>query len=286
MQLMEGEERAGLVHAFFAERANTKIPEQGANIRPITQVGIVGGGTMGVGIATAFLIAGFPVTLIEVQKDPAARAKAAIEVNLAGALKRGKLTEEGHAAANAVLCVSTQMTDLSQVDLVVEAVFEDMTAKTNVFTKLDEICKPGCVLATNTSYLDVNDIAAATTRPADVIGLHFFSPAHIMRLLEVVVTSNTAPDVTVTVFDLARKIRKIPVRAEICDGFIGNRILTKYRKACEYLVLDGADFQQVDGALERFGFAMGPFAVGDLAGLDVAQATRARKAASRPPEER
>lgn len=286
MELMNGPQRAGLVHAFFAERATAKIPEQGAAIRPIKTVGVVGGGTMGVGIATAFLLGGFPVTLIETKTDVAARAQTAIEANLAGALKRGKLTKDSHATALATLKCCTQMAVLSGVDLVIEAIFEDMAAKKAVFEALDQLCKKGCILATNTSYLDVNAVAGATKRPMDVIGLHFFSPAHIMRLLEVVVPDGTSPDVTATVFDLARKIRKIPVRAGICDGFIGNRILTKYRKVCEYLVLDGADFTQVDRALERFGFAMGPFAVGDLAGLDIAKATRDRKAASRPSEER
>lgn len=286
MELMNGPERAGLVHAFFAERATAKIPEQGAQTRPIAQIGVVGGGTMGVGIATACLIAGIPVTLVEAKPEAAERAKAAIETNLAGALKRGKLSQEGHTAACAALRCSVQMQSLSKVDLVIEAIFEDLSAKTGVFASLDQVCKQGCILATNTSYLDVNAIAAATQRPQDVIGLHFFSPAHIMRLLEVVVTPTTAPEVTATVFDLARRIRKIPVRAGICDGFIGNRILTKYRKVCEYLVLDGADYEHVDQALEEFGFAMGPFAVGDLAGLDIAKATRDRRAATRPPEER
>lgn len=286
MALMQGEERAALVHAFFAERATAKIPEQDAPQRAIERMGVVGGGTMGVGIATAFLMAGFPVVLMEAQPEAADRAKAAVEANLSGAMKRGKLSQAGHASACAALLCSADLKDLSEADLVIEAIFEDMTAKTDLFAQLDALCKPGCILATNTSYLDVNHLAAATRRPQDVIGLHFFSPAHIMRLVEVVVARETAPEVTASVFDLARKIRKIPVRAEVCDGFIGNRILTQYRKACEYLVLDGADFEQVDRALEGFGFAMGPFAVGDLAGLDIARATRDRKAATRPPAER
>lgn len=286
MELMQSEERAGLVHAFFAERATSRIPEQSAQPRKVEKIAVVGGGTMGIGIATAFLIAGLSVTLIEQQNDRVAQAKSGIEANLAGALNRGKLSQEGHAAALAALECSADLTKLAHVDLVVEAIFEDMTAKIDLFAKLDKICKPGAILATNTSYLDVNEIAAATMRPGDVIGLHFFSPAHIMRLLEVVVTKNTAPAVTATAFALARKIRKVPVRAGVADGFIGNRILTQYRKACEYLLLDGADFDQIDRALQDFGFAMGPFAVGDLAGLDIARATRDRKAADRPPQER
>jgi 3-hydroxyacyl-CoA dehydrogenase len=286
MELMQSEERAGLVHAFFAERATVKIPEAKAQMREITNVGVVGGGTMGVGIATSVLLAGLPVTLIETAEDRVATARAAVEANLAGALKRGKLTDKTHKAATGNLIACADLASLSETDLVVEAIFEDMDAKTSLFGDLERICKPGAILATNTSYLDVNAIAAATTRPEDVIGLHFFSPAHIMRLLEVVVADKTAPEVTATAFDLARRLRKIPVRAGVCDGFIGNRILARYRKLSEYLVLDGADFDQVDRALESFGFAMGPFAVGDLAGLDIAKAARDRKAATRPTEER
>ena len=286
MELMQGEERAGLVHAFFAERATTKIPEQNVEQRSVNNVGIVGGGTMGVGIATAFLLAGFPLTLIELQTEQVQKARDAIEKNLQGALKRGKLTKEGHQKALQQLSCSAELSHLSDVDLVVEAIFENMDAKTELFARLDSICKQGAILATNTSYLDVNQIAAATSRPNDVIGLHFFSPAHIMRLLEVVVTDNTAPEIVATTFSLAQKIRKIPVRAEVCEGFIGNRILTQYRKCTEYLLLDGASFEQIDTALTNFGFAMGPFAVSDLAGLDIARATRKRKAATRPAEER
>ena len=286
MKLMQGEERSGLVHAFFAERATTKIPEKNAPKRTIESVGVVGGGTMGVGIATACLIAGYRVHLIELQIDSLESAKSAIQANLAGALKRGKLTDDSHGKALSALTCSADLTDLSLIDLVIEAIFEDLAAKMELFNQLDKICKAGAMLATNTSYLDVNEIASATSRSEDVIGLHFFSPAHIMRLLEVVVAEKTSPTLVATTFDFAQSLRKIPVRAEVCEGFIGNRILTQYRKACEYLVLDGARFDQVDSALEKFGFAMGPFAVSDLAGLDIARATRQRKAANRPKEER
>jgi len=274
VDLMHGEERAGLVHAFFAERITSKIPEQNAQPRTVESVGVIGGGTMGVGIATTLLNAGIPVILIEMQDDRIAQAQAAIKKNLAGALKRGKLTEKSHTVALKSLQCSADLGELSQVDLVIEAIFENMDAKTQLFSKLDTICKPDTILATNTSYLDINQIAAATTRPGNVIGLHFFSPAHIMRLIEVVVAEKTAPEVTKTAFDLASKIRKVPVRAGVCEGFIGNRILTVYRKASEYLLLDGADFEEIDSAIESFGFAMGPFAVGDLAGLDIARANR------------
>ncbi len=286
MELMNGDERAGLVHAFFAERATAKIPEATATAREINKVGVVGGGTMGVGITTALLLAGLTVTMIETSATGAKTAQKNVEANLAGALKRGKLTETSHAKALANLTVSAELSTLAKEDLVIEAIFEDMNAKTALFRDLDRICKPGATLATNTSYLDVNAIAGATQRPHDVIGLHFFSPAHIMRLLEVVVADQTAPETVATAFSLAKMMRKIPVRAGVCDGFIGNRILTKYRKLCEYLVLDGAGFDQLDQALENFGFAMGPFAVGDLAGLDIAKATRDRKATTRPENER
>lgn len=286
MELMESDERAGLVHAFLAERATGKIPEQDAVPREIGNVGIVGGGTMGVGIATAFLLAGFPVRLIEGQAERVDQARGAVEKNLEGALKRGKLSDADHEAALTRFTCSADIGDLWDASLVVEAIFEDMDAKKALFEKLDVLCKPDTILATNTSYLDINEIAAVTSRPEDMIGLHFFSPAHIMRLLEVVVAEKTAPELVATSFALARKLKKVPVRAGVCDGFIGNRILTQYRKATEYLLLDGADFEQIDQALEDFGFALGPFAVSDLAGLDIARANRQRKAATRPAEER
>jgi len=286
LELMQSEERAGLVHAFFAERITSKIPEQKAQQRTVNNVSVIGGGTMGVGITTAFLIAGFPVVLIELQDERVAQAAASIESNLAGALNRGKLSQEAHAAALAVFECSAELNKIASCDLVIEAIYENIDAKTDLFKSFDAICKPGAILATNTSYLDVDEIAEVTSRPEDVIGLHFFSPAHIMRLLEVVVAEKTAPEVTATAFGLAREIRKIPVRAGVCDGFIGNRILTQYRKACEYLLLDGASFEQIDKALEHFGFAMGLFAVGDLAGLDIARAARDRLAATRPTQER
>jgi len=286
MALIQDEGRAALEHASLAERITSTIPEQSAQSCTISQVGVVGGGTMGVGIATALLNAGIPVVLIEMQEDRVAQSQAAIESNLAGALKRGKLDNKSHALALSSLKCSAELSMLSDVDLVIEAIFENMQAKTDLFKQLDTVCKPEAILATNTSYLDINQIAAATSRPEYVIGLHFFSPAHIMRLLEVVVADKTTPTVTKTAFELAGKMRKVPVRSAVCDGFIGNRILTEYRKACEYLLLDGADFEQIDQALESFGFAMGPFAVGDLAGLDISRANRDRLASTRPAEER
>ncbi len=285
-EALKSTERAALVHAFFAERVVAQIPESGATPRKITIAGIIGGGTMGSGIATSLLIAGIGVTLIEMSDDRLKFARTTIEENLQGALKRGKLTQDQFDQACSSLTLSTNYSELSDVDLVIEAVFEDINLKKEVFSKLDDACKADCILATNTSYLDVDAIASSTSRPADVIGLHFFSPAHVMRMIEVVVAEETAQEVVSTGFVLAKKLRKIAVRSGVCDGFIGNRILSHYRKAADYLMLDGASPQQIDQALEGFGFAMGPFSVADLAGLDIGWATRKRLAPSRPPEER
>ncbi len=263
-----------------------KIPEAGATPRAVGAVGVLGGGTMGSGIATAALLAGLRTVLVERDAEALARARATVEGNLAGAVERGKLSEGRRAEALEAFRGETDMAALSEADLVVEAVFEDMDLKREVFARLDAVARPGAVLATNTSYLDVDAIAAATARPGDVLGLHFFSPAHVMRLLEVVVGERTAPEAVATGFALARRMRKVAVRAGVCDGFIGNRILAHYRKAVDHLVLDGAAPEQVDAALEAWGFALGPFAVSDLAGLDIGWATRKRLAPTRPPEER
>jgi 3-hydroxyacyl-CoA dehydrogenase len=212
--------------------------------------------------------------------EAAEAAKTRISGNLAGALKRGKISQEkfDHLTETA-LRLATDYVALADVDLVIEAVFEDMSVKKDVFTKLDAICKPGAVLATNTSYLNVDEIAAMTSRPEDVIGLHFFSPAHVMKLLEIVVADKTAIDVVATGFALGKKLGKVSVRAGVCDGFIGNRILAVYRTAADHMILHGATPFQIDEALEAFGFAMGPYAVGDLAGLDIGWAVRKRRRA-------
>ncbi|MCA0873541.1 enoyl-CoA hydratase/isomerase family protein [Seohaeicola saemankumensis] len=279
-------QRAGLIHAFFGERAVANVPEKKAQPRDINAIGVIGGGTMGSGIATSALLAGIPVTLIEVKQEALDKGVATITGNLDGAVKRGKLSAEKRDATLAMLSASTELQSLAEVDLVIEAVFEKMEVKKEIFGNLDTICKPGAILASNTSYLDINEIATATSRPEDVIGLHFFSPAHVMRLLEIVVADKTAPEVTATGFALAKRLKKIGVRAGVCDGFIGNRILGHYSKTAAYLVLDGATPQQVDQALEDFGFAMGPHKVGDLAGLDIGWMTRQRKAADMPSNER
>ncbi|SDG86489.1 3-hydroxyacyl-CoA dehydrogenase NAD-binding domain-containing protein [Sulfitobacter delicatus] len=287
-ELMNTDQRQGMIHAFFSERAVSNLPElKGVEPRDLKAIGVIGGGTMGAGIATAALLSGFSVVLIEMKDEAAKAAHERISGNLQGALKRGKIDQaKFDKLTGTALAVSTKYDSLSDVDLVVEAVFEDMDVKKQVFGKLDAVCKPGCVLASNTSYLDVDEIAASTSRPGDVIGLHFFSPAHVMKLLEVVVADKTAPEVVATGFALGKALGKISVRAGVCDGFIGNRILATYRTAADHMVLDGASPYKIDAALEKFGFAMGPFAVADLAGLDIGWATRKRKAATRHPEER
>ncbi|WP_291731322.1 3-hydroxyacyl-CoA dehydrogenase NAD-binding domain-containing protein [Leisingera sp. F5] len=287
-ELMGSDQRQGLIHAFFSERAVSKLPElEGIEHREVASMGVIGGGTMGAGIATAALLAGLPVVLIEMTDDATAAARGRIEGNLKGALKRGKITNAQYDQLTGDgLTVSTDYAALAEADLVVEAVFEDMAVKREVFGKLDAHCKPGAVLATNTSYLDVDEIAASTSRPQEVIGLHFFSPAHVMKLLEVVVAKDTAPEVLATGFALGKRLKKVAVRSGICDGFIGNRIMNAYRKAAEYVVLDGASPYQVDNVVTGFGFPMGPFAMGDLAGLDINWAARKRRAPARDPRER
>jgi 3-hydroxyacyl-CoA dehydrogenase len=286
--LLDSPQREGLIHAFFSERKVAKLPElKGVEPRPVAKIGVIGGGTMGAGIAFCALLNGLDVTLIERDQDAAAKAAGTISDLADGSVKRGKLTQEKRdALVGSSFRAVTDYAALSDVDLVVEAVFESMEVKQDVFTKLDAVCKPGAVLATNTSYLDIDEIAAMTSRPQDVIGLHFFSPAHIMKLLEVVVADKTAPEVVATGFALAKTLKKIAVRAGVCDGFIGNRMLAVYRAAADHMILDGASPYQIDKALVNFGFAMGPFAVSDLAGLDIGWATRKRRAATRDPRER
>ncbi len=286
-ELMESDQRAALIHAFFAERQVAKVPEiKDVAPRAIDQIGVIGGGTMGAGIAVSALLAGLQVTLIERDADAVARAEANVSKTLQGSVKRGKLSQENYdAIMGGTFRASDDYARLAEADVVIEAVFESMEVKKDVFTKLDAICKPGAVLASNTSYLDVNEIAAMTSRPEDVIGLHFFSPAHVMRLLEIVVADKTAPEVTATGFALAKRLKKVAVRAGVCDGFIGNRILSHYRKAGDGAVLAGASPFEVDRALVNFGLAMGPYAVSDLAGLDIGWATRKRLAPTRDPRE-
>lgn len=283
LELIQSPERAGLIHAFLLERRVGKLPGVDAiEARPISSVGVVGGGTMGAGIATAVLLAGFPVTLVERDRDATDRAATTIDANLQAAVKRGKLSDaQRQTIMDRKARFTSDYRDLAEVDLCVEAVFESLAVKTEVFSRLDAVMRPGAILATNTSYLDVNLIAGTTRRPGDVIGLHFFSPAHIMRLLEVVVADETQTDVVATAFAFGRRLGKISVRSGVCDGFIGNRILAKVRGAADRMVLAGASPYQIDRALVDFGFAIGPYAVADLAGLDIGFMTRQRKATTR-----
>jgi 3-hydroxyacyl-CoA dehydrogenase len=275
-ELMAGEQSIALRHIFFAERQAAKVDglSRETPLRPIESIGVIGGGTMGGGIAMSFATAGIPVTLIEINDAALERGLAIIDRNYAGSVKRGKLSEEKAAACRSLISASTDYASLADVDLVIEAVFEDPTLKKQIFARLDDACKPGAILATNTSYQDVDAIAAVTQRPQDVIGLHFFSPAHIMKLLEVVRGEKTADDVLATCIKLAKKIRKIPVVSGVCYGFIGNRMLQPYSKQSQLLLLEGATPQQVDTAMESFGMAMGPLRVFDLAGLDVGYKAR------------
>ena len=287
LRLVDSPQRAALVHAFLAERKVAHLPDlQGVSPRAVEQIGVIGGGRMGSGIAVAALLAGLDVTLLERDTASAAAAQASVAQTLEDSVRRGKLTGDARAR---ILSDQFRTTNdyaaLSDCDLVIEAVFEDMDTKRAVFTQLDQHCKPGAVLATNTSYLDIAQIAAVTRRPADVLGLHFFSPAHVMRLLEIVVPEGAAPDAVATGFALGKRLRKVSVRAGVCDGFIGNRILQACRAAADHIVLMGANPYEVDRAITDFGFPMGPYAVQDLAGLDIGFFTRQRKAATRDPRE-
>ncbi|MFG5777662.1 3-hydroxyacyl-CoA dehydrogenase NAD-binding domain-containing protein [Comamonas sp. J-3] len=287
VQCLESPQRAGLIHAFFAERETAKIPEaKAAAPRALNTLGVIGGGTMGAGITVAALDAGFPVVMVERDDESIARGRANVEKVYDGLIAKGRMTAEKKAAIMARYSGSTDYAALSQVDLVIEAVFEEMGVKKAVFAELDKVCKPGAVIATNTSYLDIDAIAASISRPQDVVGLHFFSPANIMKLLEIVVPAKVSADVVATAFELAKRMKKIPVRAGVCDGFIGNRILAVYRDAANAIMEDGASPYQIDEAVREFGYPMGPFQVSDLAGGDIGLATRKRKAATRDPKAR
>ena len=287
LECIDSPQRAGLIHAFFAEREVLKAPEtRDAKPRALNKIGVVGGGTMGAGIAVAVLDAGLPVTMIERDDESLARGRAHIEKVYDGLIAKGRMSAEKKADVMTRWQGSTSYDALADADLVIEAVFEDLSVKKAVFAELDRVCKAGAVLATNTSYLDIDAIAASISRPADVIGLHFFSPANIMKLLEVVVPKQVSADVVATAFELAKKLRKTPVRAGVCDGFIGNRVLAVYRSAADAMMEDGASPYQIDAAVRAFGFPMGPFQVVDLAGGDIGWAARKRRAATRNPNAR
>ncbi len=287
LECLASPQRRGLVHAFFAERETAKVPEaRAAKPRAIGSVGVVGGGTMGAGIAVAMLDAGLAVTMVERDDASLARGRANVEKVYAGLVAKGRIDAEAKARVLARLTGSISYDAFAGVDLVVEAVFEDMAVKKAVLAQLDRVCKPGAVLATNTSYLDIDEIAASVSRPQDVVGLHFFSPANIMKLLEIVVPAKVSADVVATAFELAKKLRKVPVRAGVCDGFIGNRILAVHRQAADHLLEDGASPYQIDRAVREFGYPIGPFQMSDLAGGDIGWAARKRRAATRDPRAR
>jgi len=273
---MRSPQSAALRHMFFAERAAAKVHglSRDTPLRDVNKVAVIGAGTMGSGIAMNFANAGMQVVLLEVDDEALAKGLGIIDRNYQGGVKRGKLTEEKALECRGRITGTTDYESLSDADLVIEAVFENLELKQQIFAKLDAVCRQGAILATNTSYQDVDRIAAATQRPQDVIGLHFFSPAHIMKLLEVVRAEKTADDVLATCMALAKKIRKTPVVSGVCYGFIGNRMLGHYAREAQLCVIEGATPEQVDTAMEEWGMAMGPLAVFDLAGLDVGYKAR------------
>ncbi|MET0987481.1 MAG: 3-hydroxyacyl-CoA dehydrogenase NAD-binding domain-containing protein [Steroidobacteraceae bacterium] len=268
-----------LRHLFAAERQIAKIPgiEKNVPTRQLQTIGVVGAGTMGRGIAVACLDAGFHVVLVEMEAAALNRALAAIAEIYKGSVAKGRMTEADMQSRMGRLTGSLDLKGLDDADLVIEAVFEDLDIKQRLFADLDRVCKPSAILATNTSALSIDSIAESTARAEDVIGLHFFSPAHVMRLLEVVRGSKTAPDVIATAMVLGRRLRKLGVLAGNCDGFIGNRMLAGYRREAEFLLLEGATPEQVDAALVSFGMPMGPHTMGDMAGLDISTAARQRR---------
>ena len=284
INLMQTPECKALRHIFAAERAASKIPDVGSDVKPraVNKVAVIGAGTMGGGISMNFLNAGIPVTILETKQEALDRGLATIRKNYESQVKRGKLKQDKYEQRMALLTPTLKYEDIADADLVIEAVFEEMGVKEQVFKKLDEVMKPGAILASNTSTLDVDKIAAFTKRPQDVVGMHFFSPANVMKLLEVVRGAKTAKDVLATVMAIAKKIRKTAVVSGVCDGFIGNRMIEQYSRQAGFLLEEGATPQQVDKAIEKFGFAMGPFRMGDLAGNDIGWAIRKRRYVEKP----
>ncbi|MFN9030547.1 MAG: 3-hydroxyacyl-CoA dehydrogenase NAD-binding domain-containing protein [Betaproteobacteria bacterium] len=284
IERVQADESKALRHAFFAERTAAKIPDvpDGTPTRRIDRVAVIGFGTMGGGIAMSFANAGMPVRVLETKPEAFERGMTACRMNWEATAKKGRMTAAEVQQRMALLQPATSMQDLADCDLVIEAVFEDMAVKQSVFKALDAVVKPGAIFATNTSTLDVNQIAAATRRPHDVIGLHFFSPANVMRLLEVVRAEKTGKDVLATAMKLARRIRKVAVVSGVCDGFIGNRMLEQYVRQSLFLLDEGASLQQIDAALLKFGMAMGPFTMYDMAGMDIGYAIRQRRYVEKP----
>jgi len=276
MKLVTGEQSKAQRYAFFAEREAAKVSgvPEGTKPRPVARVAIIGAGTMGGGIAMSFANAGIPVTLIETGDEQLKRGMGVMQKNYENTAARGGIPADAPAKRMGLITGVVGLENVKDADLVIEAVFETMAVKKDVFTALDKHAKPGAVLASNTSYLNINEIAAVTKRPQDVLGMHFFSPANVMKLCEIVRGEKTAPDVLMTAVAIAKKIAKVPVVVGVCDGFVGNRMLAQRGKQAEKLLYDGALPQQIDGVVTKFGLPMGPFAMGDLAGLDIGWRSR------------
>jgi 3-hydroxyacyl-CoA dehydrogenase len=284
LHLAQTPESKSLRHAFFAERAASKIPDVPADTptRNIARAAVIGAGTMGGGIAMNFANAGIPVTILEMKQEALDKGLAIIRKNYENTVKKGKLTADKFEQRVGLITGTLSYETIAQADIVIEAVFEDMGVKETVFRQLDRVMKPGAILASNTSTLDVNRIAAFTSRPQDVIGTHFFSPANVMKLLEIVRGEKTGKDVLATTMALSKKLRKTGVVSGVCDGFIGNRMLEQYLRQAGFLLDEGALPEQVDKAIEKFGFAMGPYRMSDMAGNDVGWYIRKRRAIESP----
>ncbi len=276
MECMHSSQSAAMRHMFFAQREASKIKGLSKETakREIKSVAVIGGGTMGGGIAMNFVNVGIPVTMLEINDEALQRGLAIVEKNYSISVKKGKLSEEKKQRCMDLISGTTNYQDLANADLVIEAVFENLAIKQQVFTTLDQVCKPGAILATNTSYQDVNAIAAVTKRPEDVIGLHFFSPANIMKLLEIVRADKTSDEVIATSMAVAKAIGKVPVLSGVCFGFIGNRMFSEYGRETQLCLIEGASAEQIDRVMEEFGMAMGPIAVSDLAGIDIGYKVR------------
>jgi len=284
VELVQTPESKALRHAFFGERAASKIPDvpEDTPTRPIKSAAVIGAGTMGGGIAMNFANAGIPVKVLELKQEALDKGLGTVRKNYENTMKKGKLTQEKFDQRVGLITGTTDYNDIKDADIVIEAVFEEMGVKEAVFKKLDEVMKPGAILASNTSTLDVDKIADFTKRPQDVIGTHFFSPANVMKLLEIVRGKKTAKDVLATTMGLSKKLKKTGVVSGVCDGFIGNRMIEQYSRQAGFLLEEGALPEQVDKAIEKFGFAMGPFRMGDLAGNDIGYAIRKRRYVEKP----
>ena len=282
--LVEGNESKALRHMFFAERQTSKIPDvpEGTPTRKIEKAAVIGAGTMGGGITMSLVNVGIPVTIIEMKQDALDRGLATIKKNYASTVSKGRLKQEEMDKRMALITPALSIEAGKDADIILEAVFERMDVKQEIFRKLDAVMKPGAILASNTSTLDVDAIAAVTKRPQDVIGTHFFSPANVMRLLEVVRGKATGKDVLATTMALGKKIKKVPVVSGVCDGFIGNRMIEKYGQQSLFLLDEGCSPQQVDAAVQKWGMAMGPLTMGDMAGLDIGWEIRKRRYIERP----